>query len=258
METIRAQGRSFCAPDTRQRAAAGAAQLGTLVLVALCNCVHPAGTSHQPPHRPVPVQPRADSSARRTIRLPKLMTQGFYLHSDVCADARKNHPDKKLALVALQSHICDYEGQACLRNTRDLSDTCNRFVQSNFALYRTRLYRNSADRSHYMEEDPEAWQIVADWSNSGPTLFVVDVSECRTLGLAGPGIAGIGGHEHAPLPEPEPALRFELTKNQILQVPDVRELLGTGVALGPDLQCLQQRGPTIDEVWAALEIAQPL
>ncbi len=198
----------------------------------------------------------AANSAPRVLRLPKLITQGFITRDQVCVDARINHPDKKLLLVAVKTHVCDTDAKVCLRATRDLSDPCNRFIHSNFAEYHTRRFRTSPDRKHDFEEDPASEEIGKIWGNAGPTLVVVDVASCTKLGQVGPGLDGISGNLNLSAPE-----RFRMMQNQLLGVPGLRDKLSPGAAAPlskKELRCFQKGAePTLDQTWQALENAQP-
>lgn len=216
------------------------------VSATACSYLSEAG-SQGGPYEPAP---------RRSIELPVLMGEQLHTRAQICADARVRSPDKRLALVAIKSHICDFEGRACLKLTRDLSDTCNGFVHANFALYHSRLYRNSPDRAHVMEESPVAWDIAEEWSKITPVMAVLDLQTCERIGDVRPGdgegVVGTGN---------EPALiRFLQIRSSLLALPGVRKVLGPAIASlakDYDARCLSQPEPTVLQVWKTMEAQQP-
>ncbi len=199
--------------------------------------------------------PFPDSVPARTVELPTLMGPGLHTQAQICVHARAHQPGMRLALVAVNSHIDDFDSRACLKLTRDLSDSCNGFVHDHFALYHSRLYRNSPDRSHVMEESPVAWDIAEEWSKITPMMAVIDLQTCERIGDVRPGDGeGRVGNSG------EPALiRFLRIRDSLLSLPGVRRVVGpaiTSLATDYDSRCMQQPEPTILQVWKAMELQQ--
>jgi hypothetical protein len=189
---------------------------------------------------------RVQGPPAAALRLPVLLGPTLYRRADVCAHARRAFPDRPLVLVALKSHVCDRESQVCLRMTRDLADPCNALVQTRFALYHARLYRNTRDAHHVMEETPGTWDIIDEWGGSGPTLFVIDPRTCVVLGEVPPGAGG-----HAGPADPTPRIeRLRRMAAQLLALPGVRAALGEAPAA---LSRCRAPEASLDAVLDALE-----
>ena len=184
----------------------------------------------------------------RSIRLPILMEDGLHTRLQVCSHAREHEPDKRFALVVIKSHICDFEGQGCLKVTRDVSDTCNGFVRSNFALYHARLYRNTPDRRHLMEEIPLAWDIAGEWSNNAPMLIVLDLKTCERAGQVQP----LEGEGKVLRTNPSALARFRNLQALLLGLPAVAERIRPSDD-NYDARCLSQPEPGLLSVWEAMD-----
>lgn len=199
--------------------------------------------------------PSTNPAAARTIELPTLMGPSLHTQAQICAHARASYPGMRLAIVAVKSHIDDFDSRACLKMTRDLSDSCNGFVHANFALYHSRLYRNSPDRAHVMEESPVAWDIADEWSKNTPMMAVLDLQTCERIGDVRPGDGeGRVGNSNDPT-----LVRFLHLRDSLLTLPGVRKVLGpaiTSLASDYDTRCLAQPEPTVLQVWKAMEDQQ--
>jgi hypothetical protein len=180
--------------------------------------------------------------------LPTLLTERLHTQEQVCEHARRNHPDKAFALVAIKSHVCDFAGRACLRATRDVSDTCNSFVQAHFATYHSRAYRNTPDGAVRMQENPLAWNLADEWSHDGPVFVVVDVRSCRRLGVV---VAPGGGMGHGPVKLRGALARYRALRTALLGLPGVREAVRGFKEFDP--HCVEHREPSVMQVWVAME-----
>lgn len=180
------------------------------------------------------------------------MTEELHTAEQLCEHARRHHPDKALALVAIKSHVCDFSTRACLKATRDLADACNTFVQAGFALYHSRPYRNAPAGEVVMQEEPAAWEIADEWSHVGPLLVVVDLATCTRAGEVTP-VTGRMSDADARSELPVLA-RFEGTRDALLQLPIVAARLSAEQRRARfDPACLAQKEPSIMAVWRALE-----
>ncbi|MGZ3707336.1 MAG: hypothetical protein ACXWPM_00540 [Bdellovibrionota bacterium] len=150
--------------------------------------------------------------------LPPLLNAEFHTRQQLCEDARRNHPDKKLILLALKNHLCDFEHRACLHVTRTLADPCNHFVRDNFAVYQTRLYR--CDEGKPCETQPGTDEIADEWGMSGPDLIVVEPVSCRILGRTGTPI------DH--FDDPVAAIRIAAMREQLLRIDGVSKIVSPG------------------------------
>jgi hypothetical protein len=198
----------------------------------------------------------APSAPQRTVVLPKLITGKLNSPSQVCDDARSS--GKRFILVTFKTHICDREGKACLKTTQDISDTCNRFVRDNFALYHTRLYRLRPGGHETATEDPGIEDISAHFKgDGGPTFIVYDLGpnhdQCTEAARVGPGLDAVDPGAFGAKPQ-GPGERFAQMRQQLLaKVPQLGAALGTGANAAPDPGCLGQPAPTTDDVSAKLE-----
>ncbi|HTL11343.1 MAG TPA: hypothetical protein VL588_02575 [Bdellovibrionota bacterium] len=206
------------------------------------------------------------------LREPPRLEPDRYMPQDIfcqrdCTDAanpacrwRPRFPGRRVGMVAVMSHLCDGPGEAkaCLRIGRELADRCNRFVQDNMAVYQTRYYRNTPDRSIVMDEDPNMDRYGAQYGTSGPTGIFFDIRDCdhiRRLGdLAGADKMGL----QFPLDHQPPAAeRHRRLEAAVRTVPGLNTVLtGATPAPGepplPEGGCLGP-GPSLEDGWNALE-----
>lgn len=152
-------------------------------------------------------EPHDDSKAhhyvladgKKSIVLPKLLTQKFHAPDDVCKDALAKK--KSFVIVALKSHACDcgLECNFCMEETRNLADPANLFVKENFALYHTRITRNEDQKDFGLKVLPMdkmlglpgAREIVGAWGKKmkdsnrklAPGMILLDAEKCRVLGF---------------------------------------------------------------------------
>jgi hypothetical protein len=193
----------------------------------------------------------AKTPLKRELQLPRMLTQDFYLPKDLCADAKANNPGKRFALVAGKAHVCDKGSKICLKTLRDFADTCNRFLQDNFALYHTRGYRLVRGDPALAKTQVGADEISEKWEKGGgPDLSVIQLDTCKVFPMTGPGIDS-ADHYQSPAPE-----RFRLMQEQILRVPGVREAMGDAANYKPgdtEKNCVLQPDTTVDQAWDALE-----
>ena len=116
----------------------------------------------------------------------KALSERFYKKQDVCADARKADPAKKLALILLSTHLCDAGTHVCLDSLRTITDEANVFVKQNFVVYQSRFYSFDLDKSgtinqlYYSGEN----EIRREWKKTGvnPDVAIMDLRSCQVLG----------------------------------------------------------------------------
>jgi hypothetical protein len=221
------------------------------IAVGACAPVRPA---RAPPGAVLPDRGADVAGVPRAIRLPELLSADLFKQADVCSHARAHHPDKPLVLVAAKSHACDFSRQACLGLTRDLSDSCNRFVRERFAVYQTRLLRSAPDAPDAMQEQPAAWEMAQEWSALGPLLVVIEPRRCTRLGTVEPS-GGMGKPQQHPASASSAAERFRELRRLLMGVPGVAERIGTGATeeRAEQRECLRQPEPTVLQIWQALE-----
>lgn len=202
---------------------------------------------------PEPARETPAPVAVRAIHLPTLMTEELHTAEQICEHARRHHPDKTLALVAIKSHVCDFSTRACLKATRDLCDTCNTFVHANFALYQARMIRNSPDGEIVMQEAPVTWEIADEWSHIGPLFIVLDLLACSRAGEVTPVTGSMAEGDRAA--EVPVLARLRATRDALAALPVVAARLSLGQRTRDfDPACLAQPEPTTMAVWRALEV----
>ena len=191
---------------------------------------------------------------KREIILPRLITNKLLTPAAVCADAKSRDPKKRFALVVGKTHVCDLGEKVCLKTLRDISDSCNRFLQRNFAIYHTRPYTYTADGKIIAEEQDGAVPIMDAWApRGGPNLHVIDLASCRAFPRDdSPGLDGLGGKM------PPTQERFRLMREQILRINGVRQAMGPDANYEPkaeEFDCLAQPERSVQETWSALDAA---
>jgi hypothetical protein len=102
----------------------------------------------------------------KKIELPKLLTADFFKLQQICEDSKKNHPEKKIAFLMFKTHMCDRASKACLYNTRTMVDPCNKFLQENFSMYHTRMFRYKTLNSPWSEM-PKQQEMFDEWEKYG-------------------------------------------------------------------------------------------
>jgi hypothetical protein len=109
--------------------------------------------------------------------MPKLLGQdNLVTPQQICEDARKENEklgqNKKYALIAHKTHLCDAGGKACLSTLKSVSDPCNYFIQDNFQVYHTRTFIGPFKTKNYD-------QLLNLYGHMGPSLLVIDLSTCN-------------------------------------------------------------------------------
>jgi hypothetical protein len=100
------------------------------------------------------------------MEMPKLLTAEFFKLKEICEDSKKNHQEKKIAFLMFKTHMCDRGSKACLYNTRTMVDPCNKFLQDNFSIYHTRMFRYKTLKSP-SEEMPKQQEMFDEWEKYG-------------------------------------------------------------------------------------------
>lgn len=116
----------------------------------------------------------------------KVLNRDLYKKQDVCEDARRSDPSKRLALILLSTHLCDAGTHVCLDSLRTVTDEANIFVRQNFVVYQSRFYSFNLDSSGTINQlyyDGES-QIRKEWNKAGvnPDVAIMDLKSCRVLG----------------------------------------------------------------------------
>jgi rRNA maturation protein Nop10 len=125
---------------------------------------------------------RADGGPTRA----KLLSEALYKKQDVCDDARKSDPSKKLALILLATHLCDAGTHVCLDSLRTITDEANIFVKRNFVVYQTRFYSFDLDKDGTINQLYYAGEkdIRDEWNKRdvNPEIAIMDLKSCKVLG----------------------------------------------------------------------------
>ncbi len=115
---------------------------------------------------------------RSYYKVPQLLDENLYQVKDVCEEAKKKNKnegsEKKYALIAHKTHLCDTNHMACLSTFKSIADPCNYFIHDNFQVFHTRTIIGS--------HKPKSSKLIMDeYGDMGPSILVIDLSTCSLM-----------------------------------------------------------------------------
>lgn len=180
---------------------------------------------------------RVESTDKRTadIILPTQLTANFYKKNQVCADAKKRNPGKKIAVILSKSHLCDVTSRGyCLDAGRMLSSGLMEFAQKNFAIYHARFTRVRRDQNNALVADLyKGSQAIAtewDFDKEFPQLTFLNLKTCKTITEATAKVSSVFQVNYDYQDKKEDTFEFYKNfRNAVLASPAIQKILDRDV-----------------------------